>query len=584
MSVAHHAATAATTLITAGTAAPSTTAAATMMISQHAHTIGQAGIALFAASAVTSTSIPPFLTTLRGGAAVPPPPPPSVRSLVKHQKNSKGGRIATSSDNTNKPSLPVLSPRARSVGWMAFGMALHYLGYSLARPITVALFTSRATGYPNSPGAFPFAMAFVSPLSLVLLFMYSSVLEKYGPRGALSRSTYGCALTILLSACGIEVATQSGATLWGTSIPITKFISGPLFVFRESYVQLLTSQYWSFMASVLTPNQSAKWFAPIAGLTSISSVIGGTAVSFLSSKLNLSGTLACTAIALVLSVFASGMAYTIAEQHNFSPQRHQQHKKEKRGPTEDGGGNDRAGMVSKATKLFARVPVLRALFVEILASQSLATLLNVCFVGSVGQTIPDDTLRAGWVGNFYALINVFSMVLQFSVLPFLMQYIEPKDLWRLTPLISVVFTTYQAMQKNPSLYIIAASLLVMKVLEYSARRMLDEMVYVPLDFESRFLGKEIIGVFGYRFGKSLISLSLSGMTSLFGQFDLQSLSILSDAAALMWAKAAWDLSSKVPTRKEAQASYEHRTSQLEKKDTQITTSKIVGRTTKKRKG
>jgi ATP/ADP translocase len=427
------------------------------------------------------------------------------------------------------------------------------LGYSIARPITVALFTSKATGYPGSPAAFPFANAFVSPVSLFLLLQYGQVLEKYGPRGALSRSTLGCAMAIFLAAVGIEWTQQSGASLWG--IPATKFISGPLFVFRESYVQLLTSQYWSFMASVLTPNQSAKWFAPIAGLTSISSVIGGIAVSILSKRLNLSGALACTALALLISLYATGSAYSIAEANGFSPER-QQTKKEK-GMKRTGKVLEKhEGLVEKATRLFARVPVLRALFVEILASQGLATLLNVCFVSSVGANIPDDNIRAGWVGNFYALINVFTMMLQFGVLPLLMQYIEPKDLWRFTPLISLAFTTYQACQKNPSLYAISASLLVMKVSEYSARRMLDEMVYVPLDFESRFVGKEIIGVFGYRFGKSLISLSLSGLTSIFGQFNLQSLSVLSDVVALAWAKTAWDLSSLVPTRKEAQDTYE----------------------------
>jgi len=119
----------------------------------------------------------------------------------------------------------------------------------------------------------------------------------------------------------------------------------------------------------------------------------------------------------------------------------------------------------------------------------------------------------------------------------------------------LLFTTFQAFQENPSLYIVSGSLLVMKVLEYSARRMLDEMVYVPLDFESRFVGKEIIGVFGYRLGKSLMSLSLSALTSAFGNFNLQQLSIFCDIAALAWAKAAWNLSSLVPTRKEAQETY-----------------------------
>ena len=114
------------------------------------------------------------------------------------------------------------------------------IGYSLARPVTISFFTSKATGYPDSPGAFPLAMAFVSPASLLLLLAYGSILEKRGPRGALQRTTLYCASAIFGSSVAIEVAQRTNSVLWKTSIPIVKLIPGPLFVFRESYVQLLT--------------------------------------------------------------------------------------------------------------------------------------------------------------------------------------------------------------------------------------------------------------------------------------------------------------------------------------------------------
>ena len=44
-----------------------------------------------------------------------------------------------------------------------------------------------------------------------------------------------------------------------------------------------------------------------------------------------------------------------------------------------------------------------------------------------------------------------------------------------------------------SLHLISASFLLMKAMEYSIRGVTTEMVYVTLDYESRFLGKEIIG-------------------------------------------------------------------------------------------
>mmetsp|Transcript_24427 Transcript_24427/g.57298 ORF Transcript_24427/g.57298 Transcript_24427/m.57298 type:complete len:530 (+) Transcript_24427:13-1602(+) len=438
-----------------------------------------------------------------------------------------------------------LTPEGKAVVFMAIAMACHYLGYSFARPVTVALFTSASTGYAGFAPAFPLAMAFVSPFSLLLLMLYGNILDTVGPAGALLQTTGWCAVVVMLSAFAIAVLTQTKATLFG-KIPAVKLISGPLFIFRESYVQLLTSQYWSFMASALTPSQSGRWFGPIAGLTSIASVIAGLLVSPIVDRLGLEGALMGTGIMLLVSLVWARKAFQIADKHGFTPSDHKKHGDKK---------TSLFALFEKAGVLFKRVPVLGALFVEILASQGLATLLNVCFVARLGSAIPDDTKRAGWVGLFFALINVITMVLQFGILPFVMKVVEPRDAWRVIPLFSLASVGFQAFQKDPSLFIVSASLLVMKVSEYSARRMLDEMVFVPLDFESRYVGKEVIGVFGYRFGKSLMSLALSGLTSVMGNFGLHQLSILSSLVACGWMQTAWNLSKYVPTRREAEEQY-----------------------------
>jgi len=482
-----------------------------------------------------------------------------------------GAAIAKATDSVlqfpigaNKPAEPEekilgfpITPEGKSVLFMTIAMAFHYLGYSLARPITVALFTSSATGYAGFAAAFPFAMAFVSPMALLLLMGYGGLLDVHGPRGALIRSTAYCSFVVSAAAVAIGIFDSTQIAIAG--IPAVKFITGPLFVFRESYVQLLTSQFWSFMASSLTPSQSARWFGPIAGLTSIASAVAGVSVSPIVDKVGLSGALLGTGITLLLSLLFSNLAYEVAQKYGFEPTDHTKAKKSTFGKNAAASSkqNDHstANMLKKASSLFARVPVLKALFFEILASQGLATVLNVAFVARLGTAIPDDAKRAGWVGVFFALINIITMVLQFAILPPLMTLIEPRDLWRAVPVISLLCTAFQAAQKNPSLYVVSASLLVMKVSEYSARRMLDEMVFVPLDFESRFVGKEVIGVFGYRFGKSLMSLALSGLTQLAGDFGIQELSTLSTLVAVGWMRTAWKLSNLVPTREEAEAVY-----------------------------
>lgn len=54
-------------------------------------------------------------------------------------------------------------------------------------------------------------------------------------------------------------------------------------------------------------------------------------------------------------------------------------------------------------------------------------------------------------------------------------------------------------------------------MDYSLRNILAELVYVPLDFESRYMGKEIIAVFANRFGKSGMAVILSGLQFLLGR-------------------------------------------------------------------
>ena len=68
-----------------------------------------------------------------------------------------------------------------------------------------------------------------------------------------------------------------------------------------------------------------------------------------------------------------------------------------------------------------------------------------------------------------------------------MPYLEPKFLWRLMPVTMVSLLSTLCFKNDPSLYLVSGSLMLMKVMEFAIRRMLDEMVYVPLDFDSRFL-------------------------------------------------------------------------------------------------
>ena len=162
-------------------------------------------------------------------------------------------------------------------------------------------------------------MTFISPVSFVLLLFYGSVLEKLGPLVALKRTTLGCASvlgvsSILISKLDSQIIEGDTSTSSSNNLAVlTRYIVGALFVFRESYVQLITSQHWSFISSVLTPNQSSTWFAPISGLTSVTSALAAMGVGKLSAAWGLQGVLGVAAVVLGGSVVFGEAAYGIAE-------------------------------------------------------------------------------------------------------------------------------------------------------------------------------------------------------------------------------------------------------------------------------
>ncbi len=251
---------------------------------------GTSAVAIALASHYSNSNLD-LVMNLRGGAA----------RTAKTAKTAGKKNVVVEEEKKS-----MMTPQATSVLWMAIGMSLHYLAYSLARPTTLALFTSSSVGFANSPGAFPLAMALVSPTSLVLLAYYTYCLSSVGPHAALRRTTALCSL--FLTVCPILIQ-----SLNGDYAKYIQWVVAAVFIFREAYVQLLTSQYWSFMSSVLTPGQSSKWFAPISGLTSITSALAGVAMGPFVDKIGLNGVLMSAGLLLSTSLIFVEKAYNLSD-------------------------------------------------------------------------------------------------------------------------------------------------------------------------------------------------------------------------------------------------------------------------------
>lgn len=406
------------------------------------------------------------------------------------------------------------NPKLQAVTYMSLCMAIHFAGHEFARAPTSSLFISKQMGF-QSPSALPLAVGFVSPFSVILLNAFQSILEKYGPRRALMHSTLFYSIFLVCVAIVLKYCTSSyQAVAYERGYGVfdlkgfVKSVLFTLFVYQSANVQFLYTQHWSFLGSILTPQEGKVWFAPIAGIGSIASTLAAANVPQLVERIGLLGLLGFAGLVIGASSVFGDVAYRIAAQNGFESFGHEKKDQDNLQVSKEKRQEESTMMNLDSTNLFRRVPILRSMFIEVILSQCLSSVLNFQFMVKVKEAIVDDQERASWTGRCYAWINGISGVLQFFVLPICTQKIHLSWLWIMMPLIMLALTSLQLYEKQPSLKLVGMTFLSMKTIEYSIRGQVSEMIFASLDYESRFIGKQKINLFANRLGKSATAVTL----------------------------------------------------------------------------
>lgn len=146
-----------------------------------------------------------------------------------------------------------------------------------------------------------------------MLQAHTRTLDRSGPRSSLFTSTFIFAL-LLFSGGIFLVWIDDYVEDYPIYHRLSQMISSLIFVAENGFVQLLYSQHWSFLSSVQSKEESAVWFAPIAGLGSIFTTLAAMVVSPLVTLLGLPHLLVVASLFLVCGAFCSDKAYQIAEQ------------------------------------------------------------------------------------------------------------------------------------------------------------------------------------------------------------------------------------------------------------------------------
>lgn len=99
---------------------------------------------------------------------------------------------------------------------------------------------------------------------------------------------------------------------------------------------------------------------------------------------------------------------------------------------------------------------------------------------------------------------------------------------------------------DPGLTTVAAAFCTMKTLEYSLRGVSNEILFASLDYESRFVAKQEIGLLANRFAKSFTAVVLSLLTKYAGPRLQEILSWTACVLAMLWWIVSYRLVAHMP--------------------------------------
>ena len=423
------------------------------------------------------------------------------------------------------PSRPVAA--AFALGGAAFFLLC---GYEFARSVSYSLFIG-AFG----PQRLPWVMALSPVGTFGMVYAYGLLLTRLGARRTLIVSS-------LLSGGGMLLcyALITDGIIWSIAA---------FYVLRESYIVLLIEQYWSFINSTLSSGQARRVNGPILGFGSVGGILGGVMVSLTAERFGTEQLIFFAAASTLPAAALGALAFRLGGTPRATAR-----TETAAGPYPDPGhaatGQESRGHLSNlGLEMFRRHRILPYLAFIILATQAVATVLDVRLNILADEKIPDTDQLTAFFGSLYSSINGGAFVLQFLVTPFLLKRLPLLTVHVAIPAVHLVSCTILFV--HPTLATGVAAFAIFKCLDYSIFRACKEILYMPLPFAARYRAKQVIDAFGYRASKGVTATLLAAAGAAFGQLPGFSYVLVAVAAALAWLGAVWRMA---PSIRKGQAS------------------------------
>jgi len=347
------------------------------------------------------------------------------------------------------------------------------VSYAIARPVTESLFLEH-----HGAEGLPWVWLHVIVATFVTVLVYA----RYVARVNLAW-LYG-AVCVLSALSHIVLITASRFDL-----PYSTY---GLYIWKEIYVVLILECFYTYTNATL-PIRLAKWAYGLFGVCgSLGSIVGNLAVGPLAQELGSSQILLFLPPLLGLMALISWPLKRVST----TPQAREK--------TEESGGMLEAIRIVRGSSYLVLMVVLVAL------TQIVITLIDYRFNQIIHVSFPDTDQRTAVIGQVYAGLSVATLAVHAMTGPILRLVGVPLVLLAVPLLLGAAIAAAAAPRLVPIIVVKIAS----KCFDYTLFRAAKEILYIPLGYREKTLGKSVVDMLTYRLAKGGASPLILGLIAL----------------------------------------------------------------------
>lgn len=339
--------------------------------------------------------------------------------------------------------------------------------YPLVRSVSGAIFFEGYTAEDYSDASFVGVIAL-----MLIIFLNNKLQNKIGVHKLYLFTGMMSVLTMLAAFIGFNQGVKEMAFV--------------LFAVKEAYIVLLVHTCLAFANAFYSLEQIKRLIGPLGAMGSIGGIIGGQLTSKLAKTAGTDVVFYIALFSILITVFFFYLTKD-TKIKGLEPNKSITPLKAVRG-------------VKKYVFLIAAVVSISQFVIFIADLQ-----FNIVFE----QIVTEKNERTAYLGNFYSIINVVSLVLQFIVLPYVLMRFKTRSIFFSIPILYFLVILGGMSLGMGTLFISAGIFITMKGTDYSVFAAVKEVMYSPLLSLQKFGAKYITDMFVYRSAKAVIALAMA---------------------------------------------------------------------------